>query len=487
MSIGGLIVLPLHGQELIIENITLISPERSKPMLHANVKIVNGVIEEISKATIDAQQTSLKLNGKGQYLIPGLMDSHVHITQMPGMVFQPTEPSLNKLVDQFLIQQPRSYLYFGVTQLLDPSQSKSSIEVFNASKLKPDLFHCGATPILQGYPAVFAGTEAAAKIFSYFVLEQQTSLPQNIDPKEHTPERVVERIQQDGAICIKLFIEDGFGSTSHWPLISNELSSRIIKSAKQRGMIVMAHANAIDMQEHAMKLGIDIIAHGLWNWNEMDGQKGLPLRVQKLLDRIVEQSTVFQSTFNVMDGLKNLTVPNILQDPLYQTVVSKDALAWYQSEQGLWFRDEILKDFDNLPLERVHRRHDLIISQGERATQYLYQKGLPMVLASDTPSSPTFAAQPGLSTYQELQHMSKIGISLKDILAAATINNAKAFRLDKLYGTIEPGKKANLLILNGNPLKSIKAYNQIDKVIINGVAIDRENLKVQVPNKVGQP
>ena len=139
-----------------------------------------------------------------------------------------------------------------------------------------------------------------------------------------------------------------------------------------------------------------------------------------------------------------------------------------------------------MPLERVHRRHDLIISQGERATQYLYQKGLPMVLASDTPSSPTFAAQPGLSTYQELQHMAKIGISLKDILAAATINNAKAFRLDKHYGTIEPGKKANLLVLNSDPLESISAYNQIDKVIVNGLAIERQELRVKDQNDLGK-
>ncbi len=101
-----------------------------------------------------------------------------------------------------------------------------------------------------------------------------------------------------------------------------------------------------------------------------------------------------------------------------------------------------------------------------------------MVLASDTPSSPTFAAQPGLSTYQELQHMAKIGIALKDILAAATINNAKAFGLDSLYGTVEPGKKANLLLLSRNPLKTITAYDHINYVIINGKAITREKLKV---------
>lgn len=479
-----LFALPSHAKELVIENVTLISPERAKPMLNANIRIVDGTIREVSISKITSTESTETINGKGKFLIPGLMDSHVHVSQMPGMLFEPHEPKLKKLVEQFLLQQPKSYLYFGVTQLLDPSQSKNSIQIFNSSENKPDLFHCGAVPILQGYPAIFAGTEAAARMFSYFVIDDQlaTPLPEHINPQEHTPERVVERIFQDGAICIKLFIEDGFGSASHWPLIRKELSIRLIKAAREKGMIVMAHANAIDMQEHALSLDIDVIAHGLWNWNELDGQKELPARIRRLLDRVTSQSTIFQSTFNVMDGLKNLTVPNILQDPLYQKVVSEDALAWYQTEQGLWFRDEMLKDSGNAPLERIHQRHDLIISQGERATQYLYQSGLPMVLASDTPSSPTFAAQPGLSTYQELQHMAKIGIKLKDILSAATINNAKAFGLADIYGTIEPGKKANLVLLNSNPLVSISAYNQIDKIILNGRAIEREQLSVQKAN-----
>jgi len=179
-----------------------------------------------------------------------------------------------------------------------------------------------------------------------------------------------------------------------------------------------------------------------------------------------------------MDGLKNLTIPDILEQPLYAKVVSKEALAWYRTEQGQWFRKESLEGFKGLSLDRIHAHQDKIISQGERATQYLYQAGHPMVLASDTPSSPTYAAQPGYSSFQELQHMAKIGVSLRDILAAATINNAKAFGLEKDYGSIEPGKVANLLLLDENPLTNISAYNAIDTVILHGRPIKRDSLIV---------
>ena len=128
---------------------------------------------------------------------------------------------------------------------------------------------------------------------------------------------------------------------------------------------------------------------------------------------------------------------------------------------------------------KIHQNQNGKISQAERVVQYLYEQGLPIVLASDTPSSPLYVSQPGYSTFKELQHLFKAGLNHKEVLAAATINNAKAFGLAEKYGSIEPGKIANLLLLNKNPLLTIDAYNAIDKVIVKGRAIARESLAVK--------
>lgn len=68
------------------------------------------------------------------------------------------------------------------------------------------------------------------------------------------------------------------------------------------------------------------------------------------------------------------------------------------------------------------------------------------------------------------------GISLETIFKAATFNNAKAFHLESMYGKIEVGNIANMLILNSNPLETVDAYNDIEKVIINGKVINRKEL-----------
>ena len=111
-----------------------------------------------------------------------------------------------------------------------------------------------------------------------------------------------------------------------------------------------------------------------------------------------------------------------------------------------------------------------------RALRYLYELGQPMLLGSDTPSAPTYGNQPGYDTYKEMQLMAQAGIPLSAIFAAATINNARQFGLDKDYGTIEKGKIANLLLLDANPLASVEAWTRIDKVILRGEPIDRETL-----------
>jgi imidazolonepropionase-like amidohydrolase len=114
--------------------------------------------------------------------------------------------------------------------------------------------------------------------------------------------------------------------------------------------------------------------------------------------------------------------------------------------------------------------------QGMRALRYLQELGHPLLMGSDTPSAPTYGSQPGYDSYREMRLMAQSGVPLPAIFRAATINNARQFGLDKDYGTVEPGKTANLLLLTGNPLETMRAWSQIEKVILHGEVIERETL-----------
>ena len=76
--------------------------------------------------------------------------------------------------------------------------------------------------------------------------------------------------------------------------------------------------------------------------------------------------------------------------------------------------------------------------------------------------------------------MAQSGIPLPVIFRAATLNNARQVGLDKEYGTVEAGKHANLLLLTANPLETMRAWTQIEKVILHGNVIERGTLAADV-------
>ena len=102
--------------------------------------------------------------------------------------------------------------------------------------------------------------------------------------------------------------------------------------------------------------------------------------------------------------------------------------------------------------------------------------GVHLILGSDTPSGEGVGNPPGLNGRLELQQWAEAGMSLSRILRAATLDNATAFGLARELGSIEVGKRADMLLLAQNPLESIWAYDSIDTVFLNGEPIPRARL-----------
>jgi len=86
---------------------------------------------------------------------------------------------------------------------------------------------------------------------------------------------------------------------------------------------------------------------------------------------------------------------------------------------------------------------------------------------------------PGLNGFWEMQGWAKGGVSLRSIFEAATIRNARMFRLDREIGTIEAGKRADFLLMSRNPLDTLEAYNSISMVVLNGDLLQRETLSAR--------
>jgi imidazolonepropionase-like amidohydrolase len=102
-----------------------------------------------------------------------------------------------------------------------------------------------------------------------------------------------------------------------------------------------------------------------------------------------------------------------------------------------------------------------------------------LLFGTDTPSAPTYANPPGLNAWLEMRNLAAVGMTPAEIFRAATIENARALGLDKDVGTVEIGKRANLLLLRQDPTQTIDAYQTIVKVVLGGRVLDPSQLAAQ--------
>lgn len=127
---------------------------------------------------------------------------------------------------------------------------------------------------------------------------------------------------------------------------------------------------------------------------------------------------------------------------------------------------------------RVRQFYAKTQARAANATRYLARHNGRLLFGTDTPSSPLYTNPPGLNGWREMNRLVEAGLTPAQVFRAATRANAEAMGLDAELGTVQVGKRANLLLVREDPTRSIRAYDEIVKVILNGQAFDRSALAV---------
>lgn len=460
-----------------IANVRLVSPEQLDRIATGSVLIDGGRIARVERGpSKGAPKGARVVDGKGYYLTPGLIDSHVHLHAVPGMSME-QGASGDSLAQAYFRQLPRSFLYHGFTTVIDLAVSDYGvIERLRKEPLHPDVFHCGEPLVLaNGYPMSFYASDQRFQSFGNYLFDpaMPTPVPEQFAPSAHTVAAGVARVAKAGGICVKTHFERGFGAERNLPVMSAAKFAEVRAAATQAGKVLVTHANSFEAQAFAVAGEADVLAHGMWHWGALNGQAGLPDEIKALLDRIVERRTGYQPTMQVLHGLRAYVEPDYLRDPALRKVVPASLLAWFSTPQGQWFKPEVTDGEEDAAvmqgMEGPLRRQRAVVA-------YLASRDANFVFGSDTPSSPTYGNLPGLNGYREMRQLHAAGVSLVQIFKAATINNARTFGLDGELGTIEVGKAANLLLLKTSPLDDIGAYDKVVTVWVRGRQTAREAL-----------
>jgi len=422
------------------------------------------------------------MDGSGLFLAPGLIDSHVHLGAIPGMTpeQEAAHPNIARAARE---QMPRSFLLYGFTTLIDLISTPPEMARWKSHVIVPDTYFCGGAALMDGYAMNYAPKPQRYQWWPYMLIEPGTQVPDGIDPAVHTPQAVVSRMKADGAICVKTFFERGFGGVRDLPVPKLETIREVVKVAHAAGMPVLMHANSDEAQRFGLDAGVDIMAHGLWNWNQQHSTSTeLTPGIQKILDDELAQNLGWQPTMQVLYGIKDLFSASYLSDSQLSRVLPSTLLEWYRSPEGQWFRVVVSQEM-KLPadanpsqLARVFKDFAPAVDRVKHATTYLVARHGRILFATDTPSAPTYANPPGLNGWLEMHRLIEAGETPAQIFKSATLTNARALKLDQYIGTVQVGKRANLLLLRQDPTQTIDAYAGIAKVILNGRVFDPSEL-----------
>lgn len=474
----------------LISNVAVISPERPGPLLDAWVVLNEGRIEAVGQGEppkTDGQQ----LDGDGGFLIPGLIDSHVHLYHATGLRKNLTR-NYDRLYASYMDQQPRSYLYFGFTSVVELNADFETNDHFKRTGKAPRLHHCGQGVVLSdGFMSLEIPEGALEKAYPGFLVDHHShgEVPSGALPEDHTPKAVVDHVRRSGGKCIKLYYEEALW----WPgphkpefkLPSQQIIRDVVREAHAASMPVVLHATTPEGVRTALESGVDILAHGMWEWpsQPIDAMTPLP-EYGELLLSLSKSDIKLQPTFNTLRNTFSLFAPEMLQDQDWLHVVPT-AYHQYLKTDAQVQKDMFLKMFEDVIAEQAtgksiralqqdfNRRYEVQIAQ-------TYDDGAKLIFGTDTAVGGFgWGSPPGLAGYWEMQTWARIGIPLTALLAAMTIDNAEAFGLEAELGTIEPGKTADLVLLKKNPLLSVEAYNTVSHVILGGKIIDRDQLSAQ--------
>jgi imidazolonepropionase-like amidohydrolase len=267
------------------------------------------------------------------------------------------------------------------------------------------------------------------------------SIP-TISKPEEAQEFVDARIAE-GSDFIKIIYDDGSSYSMSRPTLDKETLSAVIEAAHKRGKLVVVHAATLQNCVDVLEAGGDGLAHLFFD-DAFNPEFGRMAARKKVF--VIPTLSVLKS----ISGASGTT-----------TLVEDSHLSPYLNPQ----------DIQMLGMSFPFKTNKAAYAADEKAVKQLKAEAVPILAGTDAPNPGTTY---GASLHGELELLAKAGLSPLEALRSATSIPAEKFNLAD-RGRIQPGLVADLVLVNGDPTKDIKATRNIAAVWRNGKKADREN------------
>ncbi|MSO98095.1 MAG: hypothetical protein EXR11_07750 [Rhodospirillaceae bacterium] len=428
--------------DLLIKNVTLYDGTGAPAKAGAFVLVKGDKIAQVSSSAIAAKGAKV-IDGTGKYLMPGIMESHIHLPGgQTGNVNNPTERKL--IIDKPTgLKYLHGYLYVGVTAVYDSGNNNDYIFAMRADEQagriqSPRIFAGGGVITV---PNGYAAGPAALKVQNW---EQAKA---ELDHRfTYKPDMIKMTLDRQGVM---------FQPTV--PALSQEMFAKVVKYISDNGYRTTVHITAEQDAETTINAGITALAHPVWrsiandNFIKLAAEKKIP---------IATTLAYFGNIARVADD------PSFFDEPLFKEVVDADEL-----DRGKTVDRKRYIDTGMSPFMKMLAPHAM------KNVKRLHDAGAVLTLGTDRTLPPM--------VHQELELLAQSGISAFDCIKIATLNGAIYVGHEKDFGSVEVGKWADLLLLNADPAADVKNFRTIAAVIKGGKQIDRSKLDLPVNRKKG--
>lgn len=421
----------------------VVNPDGAPSIKNTAILIKDNKIIQVGKlGKVKIPQDAEIINIEGKWVIPGMIDSHIHFFQSGGIYTRPDVIDLRKYVpyvDQELSQIKKHlpdtfarYLRCGITSVVDmggPFWNFEVRELARQTDLAPRVAAAG--PLISTYQPEALTTDDPP-IIKVNTIEEALALVQKQIKKK------------TDFIKIWYIVRSGQTPEDHLPLVK-----ATIEESHKNGFRVIVHATQLETAKAAVKAGTDILAHGV-----MD--KIVDNEFIKLLKK---HNVIYSTTIIVNEGYKEALAKRV-----------KLSL----EEHGLAnpYIVSTLFDLYHLPEEADPKKDDNWVNSRNESIKISQQNLKILQDAGVTIAANTDAGNIGTlhgpALFREFELMAEAGLTPRQILTAATINNAKLMGRQRTLGTIEPNKLADLVILNSDPLLDILNTSDIHLVVKDG-------------------
>jgi imidazolonepropionase-like amidohydrolase len=393
------------------------------------VLVVEGLVHGVGQNLQVSDAETIDLDGR--YVLPGLIDLHVHPGMMVGLHMDTNGQTRERINHDLQL-----WLRYGVTAV----QSLGTDRPF-AFDVQAEQAH---------------GTFTGARLFS---VGTGFGVKDGVPPFRMEPpgpirvddpavvRNVVRKLADRGASGVKLWYDDWYGQL---PKMTPQLAETIIQTCREVNLTSYAHIYSAKDAKELIDYGLQVLAH-MPRDREAD---------QDLIDlmrrrRVAVLPTLVVPESNVVYADKPAWLDD---DPLFARFLPPGSVEFVRNDVNRATREK-----PEYPVLRPDLNH------AKRNTEAMYQAGVRLGFGTDAGVANRVI---GWSEHRELRLLvEKCGLSPADALRMATLGSAEILgRADEL-GQIAPGRRADLVALRDNPLEAITNSCSIESVWLDGVRV----------------